>query len=159
MKNEITDYERDIIELVFQFGGLIGLSRSVCAIYGILFCSIEPASMEEISSRLKLSIGSTSQGLKLLRGLGAVRTVYVPGERKEHYQAEFNFREIVSKYLNDEIRPQILGTSLCLDRIESDLNVIPSEKLLIIKERLGIIRKLDKRLNQIIPAISKILSL
>lgn len=159
LKLQITDYEREVIELAVRYGRLIGLSRSVCAVYGLLFCSMEPLSMEVISQKLQISLGSTSQGLKALRGLNAVSVVYQPGQRKDYFKAEFNFRSIVTKFLNEEIQPQLANTQSALERIEISSVCLEKEKQAILKERISIMRKLNKRAGQIIPAISKILSL
>jgi DNA-binding transcriptional regulator GbsR (MarR family) len=157
--DELQTYEREIIDLVVRFGRLIGLPKSVCEIYGLLFASIEPMSMETISQKLRMSLGSASQGLKALRNLGAVSVVYQPGQRKDLFKAEFNFRSIVTKFLNEEIHPQLAGTEACLERIEGASDTLDPEVQSIINDRIKVVRKLNRRAGQIIPAISKILSL
>jgi len=155
----VLQHEIEIIQLVLRFGRLIGLQKSVCEIYGYLFASISPQSMEQISKRLNMSLGSASQGLKILKSLGAVRVVYISGERKDRFQAEFNFREIVAKFLNEEIRPQLSGTDDKILEISEMISDLPDDMKTTIQTRLDIIKKLNKRANQVVPAVSKILSL
>lgn len=52
---------------------MLGVPKSVAAIYGICFASPEPLSFAEIEARLDISKGSISQGLRVLREVGALR--------------------------------------------------------------------------------------
>ena len=54
--------------------GILGMPRSVGEIYGLLYFSEAPLSMDQIANKLEMSLGSASQGLKTLRSLKAVRT-------------------------------------------------------------------------------------
>ena len=94
------------IDFFVRMMSILGLPRSVGEIYGILYFSESPLSMDEISSRLKISMGSTSQGLKTLRSLKAIRTTYVQGDRKDHYVAETEFRRLFSNFIKEDILPQ-----------------------------------------------------
>jgi DNA-binding transcriptional ArsR family regulator len=51
---------------------VFGVPKSVGQIYGLLFASPEPLSFSDIVERLDISKGSASQGLQLLRSLGAI---------------------------------------------------------------------------------------
>jgi len=66
----------------------LGLPKSLGEIYALIFLSPEAVSMAEISEQLSISMGTTSQGLRQLRQLKAVRTVYQPGERRDYFTAE-----------------------------------------------------------------------
>ena len=72
----IRQIELDIIQMVVDFGRIIGLPRSVCEIYGLLISALQPVAMEEICSRLSLSLGSVSQGLKLLNRITSYNVCY-----------------------------------------------------------------------------------
>ena len=52
--------------------------------------------MDQIAARLDIRIGSTSQGLKTLRSIKAIRSAYIPGDRRDHYLAESEFRRLFS---------------------------------------------------------------
>ena len=62
-----------MIDVFVRAAGLIGLPRSIGEIYGLLFCSPKALSFDELVERLQISKGSVSQGLKVLRQLGAVK--------------------------------------------------------------------------------------
>ena len=52
---------------------VFGVPKSVGQIYGLLYASPEPLSFSDIVERLEISKGSASQGLQLLRSLGAIK--------------------------------------------------------------------------------------
>ena len=52
---------------------IFGVPKSVGQIYGLLYASPLPLGFSDIVERLEISKGSASQGLQLLRSLGAVK--------------------------------------------------------------------------------------
>jgi DNA-binding transcriptional regulator GbsR (MarR family) len=85
----------------------LSLPRSIGEIYGLLFSTEEPLSLDDIIERLRISKGSASEGLRWLRSLGAVNPVYLPGVRKEHFTAETSLRKLATGYLRDRIHPHL----------------------------------------------------
>jgi len=85
----------------------LSLPRSIGEIYGLLFSTEEPLSLDDIIARLRISKGSASEGLRWLRSLGAVNPVYLPGVRKEHFTAETSLRKLATGYLRDRINPHL----------------------------------------------------
>ena len=76
----------DHIVSFFQDGvKMLGLPKSVGEIFGVLFASSKPLTMLDLVNRLGISKGSASQGLKMLRTLGAVREVDYNDDRKTYY--------------------------------------------------------------------------
>ena len=75
--------------------------------------------MNNIASRLGISIGSASQGLKTLKSLKAIKIIYVAGDRKDHYVAEIEFRRLFSSFIKDEILPHLVSAN---ERIEKMKN-------------------------------------
>ena len=98
------------------------MPRSVGEIYGLLYFSESPLSMDKIASRLEISIGSASQGLKTLKSLKAVFSTYVPGDRRDHYTAETEFRKLFSSFINDEIMPHLESAKERIARMEQTLS-------------------------------------
>src|SRR5882724_4174156 len=94
--------ETEIIDFFFQLSRLLGQPRSLAEIYGLLFISARPLAMDHLIERLNLSKGSASQGLKFLRNIGAIKTVYVAGDRRAHYEAVAELRNLVTRFLRDQ---------------------------------------------------------
>ena len=113
--NGLGELEREVIELFIRMADVLNLPRSVGEIYGLLFISSAPLCLDDCRIRLNISKGSTSQGLKILRSFGAIRTVYIPGDRKDYYVAETSLRKIASGFAGEQIQPHVHSGK---DRIE-----------------------------------------
>ncbi len=62
---EMSDLEMQVIELFVRGVRVLGLPKSVGEIYGLLYISPQPLSLDALVGRLRMSKGSTSQGLKI----------------------------------------------------------------------------------------------
>ena len=149
--------EIESIDFFVRLMGILGMPRSVGEIYGLLYFSEEALSMNKISSRLGISIGSASQGLKTLKSLKAIKTSYVAGDRKDHYTAETEFRRLFSSFIQDEIMPHLESANNRIKRMESSLSEDEktSDFYLI---RLDKLKKLTKTGRRLLPALSGILN-
>jgi len=145
-----TELEVEMLEFFVRVAQLLGQPRSIGEIYGLLYLSPEPLSMDAIVRRLKISTGSASQGLKQLRGLRAVKTVYVPGERRDHYVAEEVLRKVVTGFIQEEIEPHIQSSRERIERMENLIDAIDdgSDKQHFHRcvKRLDRLQKLSRRL-------------
>src|SRR6266478_6924145 len=103
----LSPLETEIIDFFVELSRLLGQPRSLAEIYGLLFISAHPLAMDDVIERLRLSKGSASQGLKFLRNMGAVRMVYVPGDRRVHYEAVAELRNLATRFLRDQIVPHL----------------------------------------------------
>jgi DNA-binding transcriptional ArsR family regulator len=72
------NFDRQVVDFFVSAADLLGVPKSVAAIYGIVFASPEPLSFADIESRLDISKGSISQGLRVLREVGALREAELP---------------------------------------------------------------------------------
>jgi len=112
----LSELEIEAIDLFISFMKLIGLPKSVGEIYGLLFVSGPPLNAEQITDRLQISAGAASQGLKLLRSFGAVRSIYVPGDRRDHFSADLDLSTFASAFIKEELNPRLEHAA---ERIES----------------------------------------
>ena len=150
--------ELESIDFFVRMMGILGMPRSVGEIYGLLYFSEEPLSMDQIVQKLGMSLGSASQGLKTLRSLKAVRTSYVAGERKDHYQAETEFRRLFSNFLKEEILPHMESASQRIKRMETVLPPDQSEDEFY-RVRIEKLKKLTRAGGRLLPALAGLLKL
>lgn len=108
-KQSLTPFQRDAVELFVGAFAVLSLPRSLGEIYGLLYSTEDPLAFDELVTRLELSKGSVSEGLRLLRSLGAVNLVPVDGSRKDHFTAETSMRKLAGGYLRDRIEPYLTG--------------------------------------------------
>ncbi len=104
---ETTSLKEASIEYFVSFVQIFGLPKSVGQIYGLLFVSVRPLAMDEIVEHLGISKGSSSQGLTLLKGLGAVASEQIPGDRREHFKADINVSRIVTHFFDNQLQPRL----------------------------------------------------
>jgi DNA-binding transcriptional regulator GbsR (MarR family) len=150
--------ELESIDFFVRMMGILGMPRSVGEIYGLLYFSESPLSMDKIASRLEISIGSASQGLKTLKSLKAVFSTYVAGDRRDHYTAETEFRKLFSSFINDEIMPHLESANERITRMEQTLS---QEKKLdeFHLIRLEKLKKLTKTGSRLLPALAGFLKI
>ena len=140
----LSDLEIESIEMFINFLRLLGWPKSVGEIYGLLFVSAQPLAMDDIMARTGMSLGAASQGLKLLREFGAVRTVYTPGARKDHYLASGELSRFATSYIEEELLPRMRTAQERIKRLErmtqslSDTDrQLPAERIDRLKYWLG----------------------
>ena len=63
--------------------------------------------MNDIMDLLSISKGSASQGLRALKQLGAVNSVFERDDRKERFVAEIRLRKLVSGFLKEQGEPHL----------------------------------------------------
>ena len=103
----LSEWEIAVIDLFLNAAMSVGLPKSLGQIYGLLFCRDKPLAMDKIMELLSVSKGSASQGLRSLRHLGAVKSQFLPGQRKEHFVAEIRLRKLVSGFLKEQAEPHL----------------------------------------------------
>jgi len=125
----LNELEVEAIEMFINFLKLLGLPKSVGEIYGLLFVSSRALAMDEIMGRLEISLGAASQGLKLLRNLGAVKVVYEPGNRRDHYVADLELSKFATVFIREELEPMMERATARLARMRAVLpTMAPEEK-------------------------------
>jgi DNA-binding transcriptional regulator GbsR (MarR family) len=153
----IKDLEIESIDFFVRMMSMLGMPKSVGEIYGLLYFSPSALSMEHIVKHLGISIGSASQGLKTLRSLKAVRTSYVPGDRRDHYLAETEFRRLFSNFIKEEIMPHMDSAKERIERMESSLPPLSKEAEEFYKIRIEKLKRLTRAGGRLLPALAGLL--
>jgi len=152
MSSTLSELEQEVIDVFVRMAGVLNLPRSVGELYGLLYISPRPLCIDDCMKKLKISKGSTSQGLKILRSFGAVNTVYVPGDRKDFFEAEAQLRRIVSGFVNEQVRPHLESGK---DRKARINQLIAAEEDVECKEffeaRMARLQGWQKRANSLLP--------
>ena len=99
--------EVQVIQVFVDGVKVLGFPRSIGEIYGLLFISPDPLSLDDLVQRLGISKGSASQGLRALKGLGAVREIPVESSRRSHYQADTELKRLVGGFIREQVRPHL----------------------------------------------------
>ena len=152
--SNLSSVEREVVQLFVGVADVLALPRSVGELYGLLFVSSAPLSMDDCMDRLQISTGSVSQGLKALRAFGAVKVVEVSGSRKDHFVAETELRKMVGGFVKEQIRPRLESGSVCIAGIEASLKESSDKVVLDRVERLS---RWHRRLDKALPLALKLI--
>lgn len=159
VKNEVSLHpaELEIINLFVNAAQVLGLPKSVGEIYGLLYCSGDPLTFDDIMSRLRISKGSTSQGLRFLRSMHAVTTVYVAGERRDHYVAERRLRHLAAGILRERVMPHLESGEDRMKTIAAALEDCPPEKKELLQDRLDSLGIWNNKARRFLPLLLRII--
>lgn len=137
---------------------VLGIPKSIGAIYGLLFASPEPLCFAQIVEKLGISKGSVSQGLAFLRQSGAVKEVQVSNDRREFFEPELGLRRLASGLIREKIEPLARdGRSSLLGLRKTLATASPAQS----KFQTARIRQLEtwhRQLRLVIPAVQAVLS-
>ncbi|MDQ0351324.1 DNA-binding transcriptional regulator GbsR (MarR family) [Alkalibacillus filiformis] len=87
----VHESEDVMISAIAQSMTVYGVSASVGRIYGVLYFSEEPLTLDEIKDQVAMSKASVSNGIRELIETEMVTKVWKKGERKDHFIAEKDF--------------------------------------------------------------------
>ena len=144
-------------DIFADLSDLFGNPSSLGSIYGLLFASPHPLSMEEIVERLGVSNGTASQGLRRLVQLQAVLPQKEEGERVTRYSAKLELRPFVQIFLKQQLMPRLEQSTSRLAALEGKLPKLSEENRAVIKTRLGRASKWHRRAKTFIPIIRRFL--
>lgn len=165
-------FEQECVEFFAEVVQLFGVPKSVGQIYGALYASPVPLGFPDIVERLDISKGSASQGLQLLRSLGAINEAEadIPSSssstststgatrlsRGVRYEPELSLRQLVSGVLRERIAPMANTGTDRLKRLKELAEQAPENA----KFYLGRAKQLEtwrKRFTTVMPLLSALL--
>jgi DNA-binding transcriptional regulator GbsR (MarR family) len=153
-------FQAECLELFSGLGLVLGLPRSIGQIYGLLFASVHPLSFTDIVEQLDISKGSTSQGLRALREVGAIRPVPSTDGRREFFVPEMELRKLVAGLLQGLIKPQLWSGTKRLDEFKARRAAAlaeEGEEGRILLTRLSKLLSWHRKGAAVLPLISKFL--
>ena len=149
--------EIEVIQIFVQLSRVLGQPRSLGEIYGLLFISLRPLAMDDLMARLNLSKGCTSEGLKVLRNLGAVKMVYVPGDRRVHYEPVAELRNLAGSFLREKIEPHLGDGEQRLQRLAALARALPLAERVHVTHRINLLQSWGKKGRRFLPVIARLL--
>lgn len=104
---EVVAFEEQVVAFFVDAAEMLGVPKSVAAIYGVVFASPLPLSFADIEDRLDISKGSISQGLRVLREMGALKEVSAASDRAELFKPDLELRKLVARFLENRLERQL----------------------------------------------------
>ncbi len=119
-----------------DLGGQWGVNRSVAQIHAFLYLADRPITAEEIADALGLARSNVSNSIKELIGWKLVRRVPMMGDRRDHFEAEADLWQILTRVAQGrkerEIDPAVAAINAVLKSAERDPKVSK-----LARQRLG----------------------
>ena len=142
---------------------LLGLSRSAGQIYGLLYLSDKPLSLDDMVKLLSISKGSASMGTRLLANWGVVRQVWVPGDRRDHYEALADLGQLLRASYAEFVKPRLNNSEQRLARLFEELErdaergALSAREFKFCAERLRVLLRFQEKVQSIGPLAEKLL--
>jgi DNA-binding transcriptional regulator GbsR (MarR family) len=115
-----------------DMGGQWGVNRSVAQIHALLYLAERPLTAEDIAETLDMARSNVSNSLRELGTWKLVRRVPVFGDRRDHFEAETDLWEMVTRIAQGrkerEIDPAAAALRACLAEAEGDPRISPVAK-------------------------------
>jgi DNA-binding transcriptional regulator GbsR (MarR family) len=148
----------EIIDFFTQVSALMGLPRSVAAIYGLLFSSVRPLALSEVMERLRISKGSASVGLNRLLRLGAARQTYAIGRRATHFEAVADLGSVIARLLRERVLPVLGGSPTWLKEADRLANRLPDAERKLVNSRIRELQNWQSKVRHLLRLAEKTLT-
>ena len=155
---EVVAFESALVDFFVEAAELLGVPKSVAAIYGVVFASPQPISFADIEARLDISKGSVSQGLKVLREMGALKEVSKPADRTELFEPDLEMRRLIEHYLQNRLERQLTSGKT---RLASISKAVPGRngQAEVLRQRVKKLQTWHDRSRALLPVIRTFLKL
>src|SRR5512139_2675922 len=101
MSDNLLQAREHFLQGVSRISAFWGFPKAMGAIYGALYLSPQPLSLDELVEQVSVTKGAVSTNVRALERLGMVHRRIQVGERKDYYIAETDFWKIVKGILRE----------------------------------------------------------
>lgn len=154
----LSEIEQQVVALCADGVRVAGLPKSIGEIYGLLYISREPLALDDLVARLGISKGTASQGLKMLRALGAVREAEGLDARRSYFEADLQLKKLVSGFIREQLRPHLASGEDRLQKIGLQVQDEQDPELRdFYDDRVNKLVRWSKRARLVFPLLQRVL--
>jgi DNA-binding transcriptional regulator GbsR (MarR family) len=161
MSQSLTKIKKDFTEGLSQISRFWGFPKGMGAIFGVLYLSSTPLSLDEIVEATGLTKGAISTEIRALARMGLVHRSSKLGDRKDYYEAESDFyaaiRSILKERQNSEFDRAVRSVKDTLEALEN--NWIENEEWNFVYERVQALQDFFDALDSLTKAVVRLESL
>ena len=155
---DLDPLECQVVSVFVDGVRVLGLPRSIGEIYGLLFVSQTPLALDDLVSRLRISKGSASQGLRMLKSLGAVREAEGGAERRTYYEPAVELKRLVGGFIREQIRPHLESGKTKISLLaETAADIDDPVRRKFMAERVERLEKWMRSGGRVLPVLQKLL--
>ena len=152
-------FEEAVVDFFVDAADLLGVPKSVAVLYGIVFASPQPLSFADIQARGTLSKGSVSQGLRVLREMGAIKEVSAPADRSELFTPDLEMRRLIQRFLEQRLEKQLAAGKSRLSALQRALPNLEKSDAETLRCRLQQLQSWHEKARALLPIARTFLQL
>lgn len=156
---DVVAFEGAMVDFFVDAAELLGVPKSVAAIYGIVFASPVPLSFADIESRLDISKGSVSQGLRMLREVGAVKEVSSAADKAELFEPDVEMRKLIERFIEQRLQRQLETGKGKLKVLTQRAGAYSAVEQKVLQQRLKKLSRWHDRTRALLPIAKTFLKL
>lgn len=106
-EESIWESERLLSDAVGRLIEFWGFKRNLGRIWGLLYLHGAPLTSVQLQTKLQMSSGAVSMTVQELVRWGVVKKTWLPGERRDYYEAEIQFWKMISRVFRERERVEV----------------------------------------------------
>jgi DNA-binding transcriptional regulator GbsR (MarR family) len=126
-------------------------------IYGLLYLSLEPLTLDEIAQQLGMSKGNVSLNIRSTERWGLIRRLNKRADRKDYYEAEIDFWKVIKDILRERDKKEfdraLQAVSESLASVSQFKSASPTGEAQFYEERLKHMQEFFNILDRIAQAV------
>ncbi len=158
MADCITEAKDNFIQGVSRISHFWGFPKAMGAIFGAVYLSQEPVTLDELVQQIGVSKGAVSTNIRNLERLRIVHKKIILGDRKDYYVAETDFgkmvKEILRKREKNEFNQAIMTVGESINILEKDIsNAEDLQTASFYKERMSALKQFFDSLDSMVATL------
>lgn len=158
MPQSISKIKKDFTEGLSEISRFWGFPKGMGAIFGVLYLSPTPLSLDEIVTETGLTKGAISTEIRALARMGLVHRSTKLGDRKDYYEAEADFyaaiKSILKERQNSEFDRAVRSVKDTLATMEA--NWVENEEWNFIYERVQALQQFFDAIDSLSQAVMRL---
>lgn len=156
MEEKLSIARENFIQGVSRISFFWGFPKAMGAIYGAIYLSPVPLTLDNLVTQVGVSKGAASTNVRQLERLGMIHKHLVIGDRKDYYTAETDFWQIVKGILREREKSEFdtalrsVSESLEMVNTANDLSPEDAETALFYQQRMQNMQNFFKTLDNIV---------
>lgn len=135
-----------------------GLPRSLGQVFAALYLSPDPLGLQDLMDQLHISKGNASMSVRQLADWGAVKRVWVKGDRRDYYKVEEDLAHAFSTFLGNMLKPRLESSGRQFADMNNQLRSAPKgSREEFYRQRIQKLGRIHSRVQTILPLIEKTL--
>ena len=161
MKDRLATIKKEFTQGLSQISRFWGFPKGMGAIFGALYLSPTPLSLDDIVQETGLTKGAVSTEIRALARMGLVHRSSKLGDRKDYYEAESDFyaavRSILKERQNSEFDRALRSVKETLETMEE--NWVEDEEWHFVYERVKALQEFFDAIDHLARAVIRLESL